>query len=156
MLTGGRYYACDPTSRRKPIYLVPTVQFQEFLEDANTALKTKLAIPDGNRGEKLQVVFEGFPRPHFLGSVRSQEDFENLKRYALPSDSNPDTESTRIFNQKLEEIYQSFKPAKKRPEVRYWNQVARRKNWSRTIKRVQRYLGLRQRVTLAEIKGTHT
>jgi hypothetical protein len=156
LLTRERYYAHDPESRRLPIFLVPTRQFQDFLAEANSDLDTHLSIPTGNHGDRFKVRFKGVLQPQSLGCIRNAEEFEQQKHYLLPLIKEDfDAETLQLFNQKIENIYLSFKPSKKKPETKYWNQLARRKSWSRAIKRVQRYLGLRQRVTQEILNGMY-
>ncbi|KHJ34834.1 putative qde-2-interacting protein [Erysiphe necator] len=138
-----------------PLILVTTRQFIHFLAKINKHFKTKLAIPDGANGA-FEVLFggEGTPRPRYLGQANSKLAMENLI-YKVPSwrfklDGEPEMaqvltdETYEIFlnNVALAQQKQPKKAVAKEKVIK--SRIHNQKSWRQTVKRVQRYLGLRQ------------
>ncbi|KAI1816061.1 hypothetical protein GGS20DRAFT_269073 [Poronia punctata] len=140
----------DPAGTREPLLLVPTSQFQQFLEATNRALGTELTIPDISRARYvLSFGSRNTPSPRFLGRVNNVSDLESLKERGstlLPDDlSGLSIESSQMFREEMNAIYASL--TNKDPEKARMKRMERQKGWGRMIKRVQRYLGLRQTIS---------
>jgi hypothetical protein len=148
-----RFYMHDPYSRREPLILVPTVQFEQFLSTANANLHTHLCIPGGANEEKFIVARFNAPFPRFAGRVSDEAAYKSLKDTLIgaPWDDllKLDKKSLNDFKEQMDRVYDSFKSSKskskKNPEIQRMKQVLKQKDWGRITKRVQRYLGLRQR-----------
>ncbi|RKF62934.1 putative qde-2-interacting protein [Erysiphe neolycopersici] len=138
-----------------PLILVTTRQFIHFLAKINKHFKTKLAIPDGANGA-FEVLFgdEGTPRPRYLGQVNSKLAMDKLI-YKVPSwrfklDGEPEMpkvltdDGYEIFrnNVALAQQKQAKKAVAKDKAAK--TRIHNQKSYRQTIKRVQRYLGLRQ------------
>ncbi|POS85532.1 hypothetical protein EPUL_002624 [Erysiphe pulchra] len=138
-----------------PLILVTTRQFIHFLAKINKHFKTKLAIPDGANGA-FEVLFgeEGTPRPRYLGQVNSKSAMDK-QIYKVPSwrfklDGEPEMpkvltdDSYEIFrnNVALAQQKQAKKAVAKEKAVKA--KIHNQKSYRQTVKRVQRYLGLRQ------------
>ncbi|KAI1854809.1 hypothetical protein JX266_000927 [Neoarthrinium moseri] len=150
------YYIHDPYMRRDPLILVPTTQLEDFLTAANSELHTNLAIPGGENGERFNVTFGGSPRPRFMGHASSDETYRELKDRlgnSMDDTRGIDAKSLQFFKDTIDGIYNSFKPSKKNPANQHLKMVNRQKSHGQVIKRVQRYLGLRQRTAYAAFSG---
>ncbi|KAI1413700.1 hypothetical protein F5Y13DRAFT_179403 [Hypoxylon sp. FL1857] len=156
MLFDGRawdfFCLLDPGENgREPLLLVPSAQFEEFLNDVNSHLMEQLSIPRGQACEKFYVTFgDGeTPRPRFLGNADSDEALEALKirTHRLPIDDlkTLSTIALQSYKDKMDRVYSSCKSAKnkKDPELARRKRFERQKGCGRMIKRTQRYLGLR-------------
>ncbi|KAI0191506.1 hypothetical protein EV127DRAFT_480447 [Xylaria flabelliformis] len=142
----------DPTQKRNPLLLVPTVQFEKYLHIANHELDMQLAIPRGGAGQRFTLIFGNFdtPRPRFLGRVNSASALEALKgrTHELPADGlrhlTPACYRTYLDN--IDEIYDSIKARdkKRKEEMARQKRMQRQKDSGRMLKRVQKYLGLRR------------
>ncbi|KAI1074340.1 hypothetical protein F5B20DRAFT_586356 [Whalleya microplaca] len=148
------FYLLDPGPKsRDPLLLVPSVQFEQYLDMASSELRIKLSIPRGKAREKFFVQFgdDNTPLPRFLGSVSNIDSFESLKLQIsnLPKDNLTRLTSSALHNyrDKIDKVYDSFKSAKSKrdAEAARLKRVERQKGYSRMVKRVQRYLGLRGR-----------
>jgi hypothetical protein len=161
VLITSRFYLHDPYSRRDPLILVPTAEFEEFLNIANSHMRTNISIPGGTIAENFSLTFGEFgnPRPRFAGRINNDVAYKSLKDTLLgaPQDNVGmlDFGALEFFKEQMDMIYNSFKPpnSKKNPEVQYMNRLLRQKDWGRTTKRVQRYLGLRQQAAYANMSG---
>ncbi|KAI8950923.1 hypothetical protein F4801DRAFT_547371 [Xylaria longipes] len=141
----------DPTARRHSLLLVPTIQFEKYLDIANHELDVNLAIPRGGAGKRFALTFGEFdtPRPRFLGRANGAQALDALK---ARTDEVPDDDLRRltpacyqVYLDKINEIYDSLKADKKKnPEVARQKRIQRQKDSGRMLKRVQRYLGLRR------------
>lgn len=140
---------------QSPLILVTTRQFNHFLAKINSNLGTKLTIPDGSKGA-FEVRFNdgGTPRPRYLGSANSKAEFDELNLNIPSSDfkleGEPETsltisdENLKIFEDNLNLMHQSNKKKTKKNKDNV--DIIRRENkkaWNHTMKRVQRYLGIR-------------
>ncbi|KAI9839010.1 MAG: hypothetical protein M1837_002297 [Sclerophora amabilis] len=143
----------------KPLLLVPSFQVQGFLNAINTALKTNLVFPYQSEqlGFLLKFTNDNTPLPRYLGLSKSRMEFQKLEK-RVPQESfqlkdeppqllRPSDRSLAAFRKKMERAIDATKnkskasKAKKREE-----RLQKQQGWRRQIKRVQRYLGLRQRL----------
>ncbi|KAI1822320.1 hypothetical protein F4861DRAFT_541096 [Xylaria intraflava] len=140
------------TSQRDPLLLVSTNQFEQYLDLANRTLATALTIPKGSVGKRYMLTFGelGSPRPRFIGRVDSTSAFEEAKARArtlsLNDLSSLSPAAKRFYCDKMENVFSLLKggQGKKDPEVIKEKRIEKQKHCGRMIKRVQRYLGLRQ------------
>lgn len=149
-----RFYIHDPCFQRDPLILVPTAQFEHFLDGANAHLGTSLNIPkNGRNSEMFRAVFGelGLPRPRFVGRMTMESTYKDIKNALGNADDDYkqyNAPNLQYFKEKMNEIYrflQSSRRAKKHPEKKRQDRIQTQKTWGRTTKRVQRYLGLRTR-----------
>ncbi|TVY13160.1 Uncharacterized protein LARI1_G008062 [Lachnellula arida] len=146
-----------------PILLVPAKQFQDFLELINRSLSTSLAMPSGGSNGTFMVSFEndGTPRPRYLGRTANKEAAETLRNNIPPtyykpknepkSTVTPTPQALEAFKAKLELMNAAQKGKKsgskdKLKRERLFNQ----QSWKTSLKRTQRYLGLREASTRPE------
>ncbi|KAI1144464.1 hypothetical protein F5Y05DRAFT_407856 [Hypoxylon sp. FL0543] len=155
MLFPGRawdfFYLLDPGENgRDPLLLVPSAQFEEFLDDVNSQLVVQHSVPRGQESEKFYVSFGegGTPRPRFLGCADREEALEALKIriHRLPIDdlTSLSANTLKNYKDKIDGVYNSCKSGKRKdPEVAKRKRIERQKGCGRMVKRTQRYLGLR-------------
>ncbi|RYP83229.1 hypothetical protein DL769_001425 [Monosporascus sp. CRB-8-3] len=160
------FYLLDPNgsknASRDPLLLVPSVQFEQFLNFASANTGRNLSIPGGHAREKFFLTFGDWdtPLPRFLGRANSEEDFEDLsfKIYTFPKDNyvNLTAAALQSFKETVDRAYNSFKApkSKKNPVTVKRKRIERQKNLGRVTKRVQRYLGLRPRAAYASHLGS--
>ncbi|GAW22221.1 hypothetical protein ANO14919_117570 [Xylariales sp. No.14919] len=145
----------DPTATHGPLLLVPTIQFELFLNIANHQLGGNLTIPKGSTGERFSLTFGEWdtPLPRFLGRADSASAVDALKArsHMLPADdlSHLAPSCYQRYRDKMDEINTSLRSAKRRRklEVSKKKRIQRNKDSGRMLKRVQRYLGLRQAIS---------
>ncbi|KAK6863956.1 hypothetical protein PG995_000484, partial [Apiospora arundinis] len=155
-----RFYIHDPCSKRAPLLLVPTADFEEFLHGANQELRTLLAIPNGSNSENFNLGFDGCPRPQFAGKVETEDAYYALQTKLAQSNhdySYLQPAALGFFKQEMDNIYESVKrpKMKKDPAAQRAKMIAKQKGFSQTTKRVQRYLGLRTRTAYTHGKGSN-
>lgn len=86
------FYLHNPNKPvEKPHLLVPTAQFEDFLEGVNRALGIALTIPPGTNRERFCLKFGrgGTPRPRYLFSSSGKQ---SLERESWPEILDSDTE----------------------------------------------------------------
>ncbi|KAJ8120177.1 hypothetical protein ONZ43_g3050 [Nemania bipapillata] len=90
---------CDPMALKDPLLLVPTTQFEEYLNIANHQLGVSLAIPRGAAGEQFSLTFGEWdtPRPRFLGRASDASAVDALKAYARSMTTNWDSSKPTPF-----------------------------------------------------------
>ncbi|KAK8035966.1 qde-2-interacting protein [Apiospora marii] len=134
---------------RAPLLLVPTAEFEEFLQYVNRELRVLLTVPTGKDSENFSLRFPGCTRPQFAGKVGSKDAYDALKSklaQSSPNYSNLHPAALGSFKDEIDKIYESVKkPKKKDPAVQRAKIMAKQKRFGQTTKRVQRYLGLRTR-----------
>jgi hypothetical protein len=133
---------------------VPTYQFEHLLEVVNAKIGTYLTIPNGTNEEKFKLTFGtgGTPRPRYLGRSTSLATFCQLSAKAnIPTPQPGDrlekatTLAREDFVQTLEMIYcASKKSGKGKSQKNQRKRIQEHRGWGKSIKRVQRYLGLRE------------
>lgn len=153
-----RFYIRDPSSSRAPLLLVPTTEFEKFLQYVNRELRVLLTIPTGNNPENFSLRFSGCPRPQFAGKVGSKDAYDALKSKLVqsnPSSFNLHPAAMNSFKDEMNKIYESVKTpkVKKDPAVQRARIMAKQKSFGQTTKRVQRYLGLRTRTAYSVGQG---
>lgn len=142
---------------QQPVILVPTAQLVNFFDTINQTLGTNLTIPSGgaNPGFQLQFYNDGCPRPRYLGHSTNFEMAQQLHKnippayYKLNDEpdalGSPDARSLAAFKAKMESMIQLQKNRKAATaEKRKRERLEKQKQWGHGIKRVQRYLGLRE------------
>ncbi|KAI0391506.1 hypothetical protein F5Y17DRAFT_478627 [Xylariaceae sp. FL0594] len=148
----------DPLTARDPLLLVPTTQFKQYLGIVNSRLQKVLSIPGGGARGRFFLSFGELdtPRPRYLGRVNSLETLDAIKKTASvlqpPDLGRFPSASSEFFREKMEKIYNMLKTRTKKDEEKLKEKrLARQKGYSRMLKRVQRYLGLRQAISHASL-----
>ncbi|PVH86847.1 hypothetical protein DL98DRAFT_567142 [Cadophora sp. DSE1049] len=152
----------------QPILLVPTRQVESFLQRINQALGTSLALPTGGANGSFQVTFtnDGNPQPRYLGHSINSEMAESLRNnvpphyFKLDGESGavgtPSDRSLAAFRTKIALMTQAQKGKKQASrEKQKKERIEKQQSWHHSIKRVQRYLGLRESTStrIATIKA---
>ncbi|KAK4106876.1 hypothetical protein N658DRAFT_414096 [Parathielavia hyrcaniae] len=145
------YTHCPPDMGMKPVVLVPTYQFEHLLQVVNAKLDTQLTIPPGRNEERFRMSFGlgNAPRPRFLGRSESARTFLDLVK-AIP-EPHPDDDLSKATQLGLEEFRKLIKRSRadrkrgKRSDRNRSKRIKAHQDWGRSVKRVQRYLGLRGR-----------
>ncbi|KAN0114967.1 hypothetical protein V8E51_004511 [Hyaloscypha variabilis] len=150
-------YRASLDPNQQPLILVPTKQFEHFLATINRSLNTNLTIPTGGANDAFQVIFEndGTPQPRYLGRSTDRGMADNLKdnvppRYyrpgcVPPSPQEPSNRSLAAFQAKINLMVQAQKGKKVANKGKQKKErIEKQHSWSHGIKRVQRYLGLRE------------
>ena len=135
----------------KPVVFAPTYQFQHLLDVVNAKLETNLTIPPGRNEERFMMSFGigNSPVPRFLGRSDSAESFRALCK-AIPA-PHPDDDLTKVTQLGVEEFKELLKRTRadtkrgKKSDRNRSKSIKAHAEWGRSIKRVQRYLGLRGR-----------
>lgn len=159
------FYLFEPDEKvEDPILLVPTRQLSALLRRINGQLNIKLTIPGGGNEKKFYTRFGSLntPVPRYLGRTGSFSSYKKLLQITPQPEAEDDlTSLTQIQRDEFAEIVNNVKESwqgsgkgkgksKKRAEKRFNEQ----KEWGRTTKRVQRYLGLREKASpLANYRG---
>jgi len=134
---------------------VPTYQFEHLLEVINAELEVSFTIPPGKNqwAFRLRFGFGGTPRPRFLGRSTSADTFRDLRNQIPPFNFDDDlNKATKEGQQYQHNIFYTInslihmkKGSKSDKNRLKWTYAHR--SWGRSIKRVQRYLGLRCKVS---------
>lgn len=135
---------------------MPTYQFQHLLDVVNAKLETQFTIPPGKseRGFKMSFGIGNTPRPRFLGRSDSPECFKSLYA-AIPAPKPGDdlSHATHLGREEFMSLLSIVDQAKKRmkdnktkSDKNRFKRIQRHRAWGRSVKRVQRYLGLRQKL----------
>ncbi|KAL2074789.1 hypothetical protein VTL71DRAFT_8568 [Oculimacula yallundae] len=153
----------------QPILLVPTRQVTSFLQRINSKLDTALAVPTGGANGSFQVTFtnDGTPQPRYLGFSINSEMAESLRNNVPPhyfkldgepgAVGTPSDRSLAAFRTKIALMTQAQKGKKMvNKEKQKKDRIEKQQAWSHSVKRVQRYLGLRESTTgrIAAIKAS--
>jgi len=152
------FYLHNPNDMKNShILFVPTYQFETLLDAINDKLGTLLTIPGNKNAEKFALTFGmgGSPVPRFLGRSTSFEEFEALKR-CLPPYS-PEDDISRLssmaqqdfleFVERIRSFSSSRGTKSKKSEKKRIQRIRDRKSWGKSVKRVQRYLGIREKAS---------
>ncbi|KAL1843418.1 hypothetical protein VTJ49DRAFT_1768 [Mycothermus thermophilus] len=142
------YLHCPPELEKKPLLFVPTYQFEHFLEVVNAKLDVRFTIPPGTPAERFNIKFgsNGTPRPRFLGRADDRTSFDDL-RNSIPAPHPDDdlSKATKQVREEFDNMVEKTRPkSKKEREANRQKRIQARRQWGRSLKRVQRYLGLRQ------------
>jgi hypothetical protein len=152
------YYIYNSHSMKQPtpLVMVPTYQFENHLEHINSVLATRLCIPEGKNAERFNEGFGigGSPVPRFLGRSTTAGTLDALKKN-VPGFNVADnirhlpTQVQEDFLAQLARLndsskYSTKQKSEKRRVKRYENHIL----WGRSLKRSQRYMGLRKRKEL--------
>lgn len=150
------FYLFEPDEKvDDPILLVPTSQLCALLRKINGQLKINLTIPGGGNEKKFYSLFGilDTPVPRYLGRTGDFASYKKLLAVAPQPEAEDDLgELTQIQRDEFSEIVKKVKESwqgsgkgkgksKKKAEKRF----DEHKEWGHTTKRVQRYLGLREK-----------
>lgn len=151
------YRSAAVNASQEALILVPTKQLKHFLQTINNTLNVNLTLPSGAAKGGFQVTFEndGTPRPRYLGRANNREMAEALRLAPPPSyykldgetdaHGTPSQRSLIAFKTKIELMLQAQKGKKlANKEKQKAERIAKQQTWNQSIKRVQRYLGIRQ------------
>ncbi|KAL8420064.1 hypothetical protein RB594_003007 [Gaeumannomyces avenae] len=154
----------------KPVLLVPVANVNHLLDYVNAALGIRLTVPVGDSAAKFNVQFGigNTPRPRYLGRSASSADFDRLREEL--SSMRPTAEPLEGATGQAIELFRDLVDglcrfsdnkngaAKRKKKAR--QRVAARQQWGRATKRVQRYLGIRQKTrgrnTIPRAKDSNT
>lgn len=147
------FYLYNPDNLNDdPLLLVPTSQLNAMLAMINKDLHISLSIPPGEPSAKFFQRFEDGIRPRYLGRTRDSASYDSLlNAVPLPDPADDFSDMTEWgkgnFLETLKNIRQSFVGDKKKGKSKKAARLRHEKhtNWGRATKRVQRYLGLRQK-----------
>lgn len=154
------YHLYDPTDlAADPILFVPTCQLEAYLRKINKKLGIALKIPEGGNEVKFARQFNWLstPRPRYVGRTNGVGAIQKMETaIPLPEPEDDLAKANQAerdqFITLLESIKQTWvggkgdgkaSKARQKAASRYEN----RKAWGQTTKRVQRYLGLREKIT---------
>ncbi|KAI3393312.1 hypothetical protein diail_4445 [Diaporthe ilicicola] len=150
------FYLFEPDEKiQDPILLVPTCQLNAMLRRINKALNINLTIPGGGNEDKFYLCFGslGTPVPRYLG--RTADFASYTKLLSLTPQPEPEDDLTGLNQiqceefarvvQKTRESWQGSGKGKGKAKKKAAKRFEDRKDWGRTIKRIQRYLGLREK-----------
>lgn len=143
------FYIFDPTTvKDKPYFLVPTSQFQIFLDKVNKDLGVALSIPAGVNADRFLMKFgqDGTPRPRYIG--RSEKD----KPFNIEDWPSPGTEDAEAYQAASAIVQQDFldkmkkmklPPAKDRGAKAKTKAARKRADREHMLAEVQYLLGLK-------------
>lgn len=149
------FYLFEPDENREdPILLVPTRQLCALLRRINRQLKINLTIPGGGNEKKFYTRFGtlGTPVPRYLCRTGDSASYNGLLADTPQPEAEDDlTGLTQFQKDEFAEVVKNVKEScqgsgkgkgkRRKAEKRYDD----RKQWGRATKRVQRYLGLREK-----------
>lgn len=144
------YIQYPPGTDKTPVFLVPTYQFQHLLDVINAELGTQLAIPPGKNELRFNMKFGmgNTPRPRFLGRSSNPDNFIALTQSTLrphPDDKWEDaTENGKLEYLDLLSLVTAGTNKQASSEKNREKRIINHRAWGRSVKRAQRYLGLRQ------------
>ncbi|KAH7267489.1 uncharacterized protein BKA55DRAFT_684757 [Fusarium redolens] len=141
------FYLHDPEEpARDPYLLIPTAQFEVFLEEINLELDTSLKIPPGVNADKFYLKFGeyGTPSPRYL---RRSEEETSLDVRPWPAIDNSDTKAFKATTPKQQlawkakfRLVKSGFPPRNRADP---DKAARKKSHrERMLRNTQRFIGL--------------
>ncbi|KAL1964111.1 hypothetical protein VTN77DRAFT_7529 [Rasamsonia byssochlamydoides] len=154
------YYIIPPEDiSPRPLLLVPAVQVQQLMDEINDSFKTESALSmDPDLGLFLPFQEDGTPQPQFLGQCTSREMKEQLEtsipkpmselgdENAQVADTSEADGSFAAFREKIQAGVQAAKNrTKAAKEKKRTERIQRHREWTRSLKRTQCYLGLRPR-----------
>ncbi|KAI5926571.1 hypothetical protein F4810DRAFT_655021 [Camillea tinctor] len=148
------YFLRDPRRNGDIILLVPSSQFERFLTRANETIGLTLVIPRGSASTDYLRTFGEWdtPVPRFLGRAITHDSVRNLQNRAMELEkddlSRLSPPRLQLYYDKLDNICDSFKGYADRIKavLSRRTRVQKLKANSRMVKRVQRYLGLREQL----------
>lgn len=139
------------------ILFVLTSQFEKFLSEINEKLGTTLATPSGEIGMAFKMKFpnDGTKSPRYLGEINDKAMADQLKTAIPPQTYKPDRaqrpviipddRSIEAFRGKIQILLTLEKKKKENVKAKKQKDKAeKQKSWGERVKRVQRYLGLRE------------
>lgn len=153
------FYLFEPDERvENPILFVPTRQLDALLRRINKRHKTLLTIPGGGNEVKFHRRFGGLgtPRPRYLGRASDTASYKKLLAVMpLPEPEDDLAKLTQLQRDEFEELVKKCKESwqggsgkgKNRKKKKAVERLENRKDWGHQTKRVQRYLGLREKTS---------
>lgn len=153
------FYLFEPNEAvEDPILFVPTRQLNALLHSINKELKINLTVPGGANEDKFYLRFGilDTPVPRYLGRTGDFASYTKLLNITPQPEAEDDLMGlTQVQRDEFAEIVKKAKESwqgsgkgkgkgRKKAQKRFED----RKDWGHTIKRVQRYLGLREKMAL--------
>lgn len=145
------YTHYPPGTDKRPVFFVPTYQFQHLLDVINATLATQLTIPLGKNELRFKMAFGrgNTPRPRFLGRSTDAEVWASLTK-AIPEPHKDDnweqaTQSGKDEFLELLSLANRGTIKQKDSEKNREKRAVNHRSWGRSVKRAQRYLGLRRK-----------
>lgn len=160
------FYLFEPDERvEHPILLVPTRQLDTLLRRINAQHMITLSIPGGANEGKFYRRFGGMgtPRPRYLGRTSDVASYKTLVAITpLPEPEDDLTKLTQIQRDEFTDLVQKCKESwkgsggkgKKGKKKKAEKRLENRKGWGHQTKRIQRYMGLREKVSPSAKKLT--
>jgi hypothetical protein len=143
-----------------PLILVPATEVGSFLTTISNTLHCDLRLDESSRHRGLLVGFpnEDLPRPRYLGISDSKKMFAAFET-SIPKNMDDHEDSTgRSFEEwkkKIEAVFEATRNKNKRSKAKKQRQrVLTKTDWARQLRRLQRYLGLRES-NFSEKKGAY-
>ncbi|KAG9240102.1 hypothetical protein BJ878DRAFT_320174 [Calycina marina] len=149
------YRSADANPKQTPFILVTTKQLEHFLKTINQSLMINLTVEAPEDSQfKVMFVDDGTSRPRYLGRTNSKIGFETLRNSCPASYFKPEGEentfraasqkSLEALKGKIDMMPLAAKSKKATAQVKKRDaRMALQKEWQNSIKRAQRYLGLR-------------
>lgn len=142
----------------KHVLLIPTEQFQHLLDRINQTLTIQLTIPPGVNGDKFRVIFgqQKTPIPRFLGHAPDAKGLAALVE-AMPPLHRDDAvyelahakhQAQDMYLKKVNGLLYKYDKSgrkKNKSDKAKKKRIYERKLWGKQIKRIQRYVGLREK-----------
>ena len=150
------YAHYPPDSDKRHVIFVPTYQFQHLLDVINAILDTNLTIPPGANEKRFKMVFGAGngPRPQFLGRTTTADSWNSLVDATPEPDGGFNWENVTPAGKdeflELLALAHRGSSKEKSSEKSRQKRVVNHRAWGRSTKRVQRYLGLRQKTAAAD------
>ncbi|MCJ1475032.1 hypothetical protein MMC13_003692 [Lambiella insularis] len=138
----------------KPLLLVPVEEVETLLAEINNTLDLRLQLPPraNERGLLLEFSADGQPQPRLLGSISSQAEFKAMASNISNDSMNSSSASYGAhhsfidYERMMTVAVQATNPTKKASqEKRKFKRLERKEDIGRSLRRTQRYLGLRPR-----------
>ena len=176
LTTCDSYYICPPSYMfAKPILLLPLQQVQHLIDQINNMFGIEMECPP----DPFTISFfdDGTPQPKLLGTSRSRDDVSEFEASIPPASHSHGDELDEMQNIVTDEASTSRKIAKQPTDrsLEAWKakverlvagtkkskavakkkkdheRLLRQEDWAKSVKRAQRYLGLRPKVNAAPI-----
>ncbi|KAM7223779.1 good for full DBP5 activity protein 2 [Rhypophila decipiens] len=145
------YVHYPPGTDQRPVLFVPTYQFEHLLDVVNASLGTQLTIPPGKNELRFKMIFGAgnTPRPRFLGRSSDEKSCKALTSGIPEPDKEDDWEkATQAGKDEFLDLLSLANKGtmkQKNSEKTREKRIDNHKAWGRSVKRAQRYLGIRQR-----------
>ncbi|KAI9717749.1 MAG: hypothetical protein M1812_004478 [Candelaria pacifica] len=152
------YYIHPPSFiSTKPLIFVPAKQVEQLIEEVNDFFSCQLEFPRDAEEVGFRLIFsdDNTPRPRYLGQSSSRSTFDNMVQNTPEEGYRPAEESSQTeyatdrsliaFKRKIELGFEATKNRNKASKAKKKGErIQKQQSWIRQLKRIQRYLGLRE------------